>query len=54
MPPLAVLGTMLSGSELGGAAGIFLAIRHWLDWSGDDLTGIAAVTAPAESMAQLS
>ena len=43
--PLAVIVAVLAGLELGGVAGIFLAIpavaiatvtyRHWLDWRGD-------------------
>jgi len=43
--PLAVIVAVLAGFELGGVAGIFLAIpavavvsvtyRHWLDWHGD-------------------
>lgn len=43
--PLAVIVAVLAGLELGGVAGIFLAIpavaivsvtyRHWLDWHGD-------------------
>lgn len=43
--PLAVIVAVLAGFELGGVAGIFLAIpaaaivsvtyQHWLDWHGD-------------------
>ena len=43
--PLAVIVAVLAGLELGGVAGIFLAIpavaivsvtyRHWLDWHGN-------------------
>jgi predicted PurR-regulated permease PerM len=46
MHPLAVIVAVLAGLELGGVAGIFLAIpsvavasvtyRHWLRWHGDD------------------
>ncbi len=50
--PLAVIVAVLAGLELGGVAGIFLAIpavaivsvtyRHWLDWHADGATGPAA------------
>jgi len=53
--PLAVIVAVLAGFELGGIAGIFLAIpavaivsvtwRHWLDWHGDG--GGFSGTAPA-------
>jgi predicted PurR-regulated permease PerM len=59
--PLAVIVAVLAGLELGGVAGIFVAIpavavvtvtyRHWLDWHGSgDALNSAAPTAhpPAE------
>jgi predicted PurR-regulated permease PerM len=58
--PLAVIVAVLAGVELGGIAGIFLAIpavaiasvtyRHWLEWRGDtvrDGTGAGVDRAKA-------
>jgi len=50
--PLAVILAVLAGAELGGIAGMFLALpavaicsvtfRHWLDWDEDNTAAIAA------------
>jgi predicted PurR-regulated permease PerM len=59
--PLAVILAVLAGVELGGIAGIFIAVpvvalvtvvgRHWLEWRGGDAEDvrIAAVPAVAET-----
>jgi AI-2E family transporter len=58
--PLVVILAVLAGVELGGIAGIFIAIpivalvtvvgRHWLEWRGRDAEGrIAAATPVAET-----
>jgi predicted PurR-regulated permease PerM len=58
--PLVVILAVLAGVELGGIAGIFIAIpivalvtvvgRHWLEWRGRDIEGrIEAAAAVAEA-----
>jgi predicted PurR-regulated permease PerM len=58
--PLVVILAVLAGVELGGIAGIFIAIpivalvtvigRHWLEWRGRDAESrIAAATPVAET-----
>jgi predicted PurR-regulated permease PerM len=51
--PLAVILAVLTGAELGGIAGMFVAVpataiasvlyRHWVDWRTDDADGTIPV-----------
>jgi predicted PurR-regulated permease PerM len=60
--PLAVILAVLAGVELGGIAGIFIAVplvalatvvaRHWLEWHGRD--AVSAEIAPAPAIAKTS
>ena len=55
--PLAVILAVLAGVELGGIAGIFIAVpvvalvtvvgRHWLEWRGGDAESARLAAAPA-------
>lgn len=55
--PLAVIVAVLAGAELGGIAGVFLAVpaaaiasvvfRHWLDWRRHDAAEDASLIGPA-------
>jgi predicted PurR-regulated permease PerM len=55
--PLAVILAVLAGVELGGIAGIFIAVpvvalvtvvgRHWLEWRGGDAESVPIAAAPA-------
>jgi predicted PurR-regulated permease PerM len=55
--PLAVILAVLAGVELGGIAGIFIAVpvvalvtvvgRHWLEWRGGDAENARLAAAPA-------
>lgn len=53
----AVILAVLAGAEMGGIAGMFIAVpvvalltvlvRHWLDWRGGDAESLAAAAAPS-------
>jgi predicted PurR-regulated permease PerM len=57
LPPLAVIVAVLAGAELGGIAGVFLAVpaaaiasvvcRHWLDWRRHDVAADAPSIGPS-------
>jgi predicted PurR-regulated permease PerM len=62
--PLAVILAVLAGVELGGIAGIFIAVpivalatvvgRHWLEWRGRDAESTAVVPVPVPAIAETS